>query len=86
MLLQFGSRVNLSFFSCIAIILTNLIKPSQILFFKKIVNDISILTDDASINLSLSGSQTYNFEENSKMLKASVKYILSSERFSDLLV
>ena len=51
-----------------------------------IVNDISILTDDASINLSLSGSQTYNFEENIKILKVSVKYILSSERFSDLLV
>ena len=53
---------------------------------KKIVNDISFLTDDAFVNLLLHGSQTYNFEENRKIIKASIKYILSTERFSDPLM
>ena len=43
---------------------------------KKIVNDISNLTDDVLVNLLLYGSQTFNFEENSTIIKASIKYIL----------
>ena len=49
---------------------------------KKIVSDISNLTDDLLVNLILYGSQTCNFEENSTIMKASIKYILSTERFS----
>ena len=49
---------------------------------KKIVNDISILADYALVNLLLYGSQNYNFEENSKIIKVSIKYILSTESFS----
>ena len=41
----------------------------------KIVN-ISNLTDDVLVNLLLYGSQTFNFEENSTIIKASIKYIL----------
>ena len=48
----------------------------------KIVNDISNFTDDVLVNLLLYGSQTFNFEENSTIIKASIKYILSTERFS----
>ena len=55
-------------------------------YVRKIVNDSSILTDDALVNFSLYGSQTYNFEENGKIIKASAKYILSTERFSDPLM
>ena len=44
-------------------------------YVRKIVNDSSILTDDALVNFSLYGSQTYNFEENGKIIKASAKYI-----------
>ena len=51
----------------------------------KIVN-ISNLTDDALVNLLLYGSQTLNFEENSTIIKASIKYILSTERFSGPLI
>ena len=51
-------------------------------FCKKIANDISNLTDDVLVNLLLYGSQTFNFEENSTIIKASIKYILSTERFS----
>ena len=64
-------------FSCIAIILRNFLKDSV----QKISNDISILTDTL-VNLLLYGSKTYNFEEHSK-IKASIKYILSTEGFSD---
>ena len=53
---------------------------------KKIVNYISILTYDALVNLLLYGSQNYNFEENSKIIKVSIKYILSTERFSGPLI
>ena len=53
-------------FFCIAIILTNffqtLLDP-----VKKIVHDISILTDDALVNFLLYGSQSYNFEESIEM-------------------
>ena len=49
---------------------------------KNIVSDISNLTDDLLVNLILYGSQTCNFEENSTIMKASIKYILSTERFS----
>ena len=62
-------------------ILYNLIKPSE-----KIVNDISNLTDDVLVNLLLYGSQSFNFEENSTIIKASIKYILSTERFSGPLI
>ena len=52
---------------------------------KKIVNGISNLTDDVLVNLLLYGSQTFNFEENITIIKASkykaLKYILSTERF-----
>ena len=71
----------ISIFSCIANILYNLIKPSE-----KIVNDISNLTDDVLVNLLLYGSQSFNFEENSTIIKASIKYILSTERFSGPLI
>ena len=47
---------------------------------------MSILTDDALVNLLLYGSQAYNFEEYSKIIKASIKYILSTERFADPLM
>ena len=53
---------------------------------KRIVNSISILTDDALVNPLLYGSQNYNFEENSKIIKVSIKYILSTERFSGPLI
>ena len=53
---------------------------------KKISNDILTLTDDALVNLLLYGCQTYNFEENSKITKTSIKYILSTERFSNPLM
>ena len=53
---------------------------------KRIVNGISILTDDALVNLLLCGSQNYNFEENSKIIKVSIKYILSTEKFSGPLI
>ena len=49
---------------------------------KNVVNDISNHTDDVLVNLLLYGSQTFNFEENSTIIKASIKYILSTERFS----
>ena len=52
---------------------------------KKIVN-ISNLTDDVLVNRLLYGSQTFNFEENSTIIKASIKYILSTERFSGPLI
>ena len=67
-------------FSCIANILYNLVKPSE-----KIV-DISNLTDDVLVNLLLYGSQSFNFEENRTIIKASIKYILSTERFSGPLI
>ena len=51
----------------------------------KIVN-ISNLTDDVLVNLLLYGSQTFNFEENCTMIKASVKYVLSTERFPGPLI
>ena len=44
---------------------------------KKIVNDISNLTDNVLVNLLLYGSQTFTFEQNSTIIKASIKYILS---------
>ena len=53
---------------------------------KEIVNDISNLTDDVLVNLLLYGSQTFNFEENITIIKASIKYILSTERFSGPLI
>ena len=54
-------------------------------FGKKIVN-ISNLTDDVLVNVLLYGSQTFNFEETSTIIKASIKYILSIERFSGPLI
>ena len=53
---------------------------------KKIVNDISNFTDDVLVNLLLYGSQTFNLEESSTIIKASIKYILSTERFSGPLI
>ena len=56
---------------------------------KKISNGISIPTDDGLVKILLCGSQTYNFEEYSKIskiIKASIKCILSTERFSDPLL
>ena len=55
-------------------------------FVKKIVNDISNLTDDVLVSVLLYGSQTFNFEETSTITKASIKYILSTERFSGPLI
>ena len=61
-------------------------RPTLLDSVKKIVNDISNLTDDVLVNLLLYGSQTFNFEENSTIIKASIKYILSTERFSGPLI
>ena len=64
------------------------IQPCQTLLdsVKKIVNDISNVTNDVLVNLLLYGSQTFNFEQNSTIIKASIKLILSTERFSGPLI
>ena len=49
-------------------------------------NDISNFTGDALVNLLLYGSQSFNFEEISTIIKASIKYILNAERFSGPLI
>ena len=51
---------------------------------KKIVYEILILINDALVNISLYGSQTYNFE--TSIIKALINYILSTDRFSDPLM
>ena len=47
-----------------------------------IIQDISHLSDDSLTNQLLHGSQNYSFEENNKILNASIKYILETNRFS----
>ena len=53
---------------------------------QKIVNDISNFTNDALVNFLLYGSQYFNVEENSTIIKASIKDILSRETFSGSLI
>ena len=53
---------------------------------KLLYNDISNFTGDALVNLLLYGSQSFNFEEISTIIKASIKYILNAERFSGPLI
>ena len=53
---------------------------------QNIVNDISNFTNDALVNFLLYGSQYFNVEENSTIIKASIKDILSTETFSGSLI
>ena len=53
---------------------------------QKIVDDISNFTNDALVNFLLYGSQYFNVEENSTIIKASIKDILSRETFSGSLI
>ena len=45
-----------------------------------IANDISNVRDDTLVNFLLYGKLTYNFEENTKIIKASINNILNAER------
>ena len=47
-----------------------------------IIHDISHLSDDSLVNQLMCGSPTYSFEENNKILNASIRHILDTERFS----
>ena len=49
---------------------------------KLVVNDVSLLDDDVVVKLLLYGNETYTIDENSLIIKASIKYILNPERFS----
>ena len=51
-----------------------------------IIHDISHLSDDSLVNQLMYGSPTYSFEENNKILNASIRYILDTERFSGSLM
>ena len=45
------------------------------------MKDISHLNDDLLVNQLMYGSPSYSFEENSKIINASIKYVLDTERF-----
>ena len=53
---------------------------------EKITKDISHLNDDLLVNQLMYGSPSYSFEENNKIINASIKYALDTERFSGLLL
>ena len=49
---------------------------------KEIVNkDLTNCSDEYLVNLFLFGSQSYSFNENNEIIEASIKFILTSERF-----
>ena len=47
-------------------------------------NNICNLNDDTLVKLHLHGSPSYSFEGNNKLIKASSKFMLTSERFLTL--
>ena len=53
---------------------------------EKIIKDISHLKDDLPVNQLMCGSPGYSFEENNKIVNASIKYVLDTERFSGPLI
>ena len=53
---------------------------------EKIIKDISHLHDDLLVNQLMCGSPGYSFEENNKIVNASIKYVLDTERFSGPLI
>ena len=60
------------------------IQPRQTLLdsLRRIANDILKLTDESLVNILLYGSQTFNIDKNTDIIKASKNYILSTKRFS----
>ena len=52
---------------------------------EKIIKDISHMNDDLLVNQLMYGSPSYSFEEN-KIINASIKYVLDTERFSSPIV
>ena len=44
-------------------------------FFEMTVKDISNIRDDTLVNFILNGNPTHNFEEKTKIIKASINYI-----------
>ena len=50
------------------------------------IKDISDLNDDLLVNRLMYGSPSYSFEENNKIINASIKYVLDTERFSGPLI
>ena len=60
----------------------NDIRKTLLDIVKKIVNkDLTNYSDESLVNLLLFGSQSYSFNENKETIEASIKFILTSERF-----
>ena len=53
---------------------------------EKIIKDISHLNNDLLVNQLMYGSPRYSFEENNKIINASIKYVLDTEMFSGPLI
>ena len=51
---------------------------------EKNINDISHLNDD--LKQLIYGSPSYSFKENNKIINASIKYVLDTEKFSRPLI
>ena len=51
-----------------------------------IIQDISNLSDDLLVNLLMYGSPNCSFDENTKILSASSRFILDTNRFSGPLI
>ena len=49
---------------------------------ESIIQDTSNLSDDILVNLLMYGRPNYSFDENKKILNASIRYILYTNRFS----
>ena len=84
MFLQSGSWIKYSLFPALPFF----DKFQQIILeaVEKITKDISHLNDDLLVNQLMYGSPSYSFEENNKIINASIKYALDTERFSGLLL
>ena len=70
-------------FSCITIFLDKF-RQTFLETVEKIINDISHLNDD--LKQLMYGSPSYSFEENNKIINASIKYCLDTEKFSGPLI
>ena len=64
-----------------AVTIATYVIPFQILS-KKVYSNTASLSESELVDLSKFGSSTFISEENANLLKASIKFIVNSERFS----